>query len=162
MIYREDSAVDSNWVTLVIEGKPVRCKKTEFSAKSNTQKVFRQGSDSAQATTIGTNEVEDSTWEFDYMGGVSFMAIFGVNDVNPTVTSFAGREFEAIEHVADPRPLGTAGGHTNIAKGCRIIGVKWGHEKSEAASTYSVVVSIRRVEFFRGAAGGGATLGLAQ
>lgn len=161
MIYREGAAVDSNWVTLIIEGQPVRCKKTEFSAKRNKANVMRQGSDSVQAYTLGTNEVEDSTWEFDYMGGVSFMRIFGVTDQNPTITSFAGREFEAIEYVSDPRPLGTAGGHTNIAKGCEIIGIKWGHEKSEAASTFSVTVAIKRLEIFRGAAGGGATLGLA-
>lgn len=160
MIYREDSAVDANWRTLIIEGKPVRCKKTEFSAKRNTQNVYRSGSDSVEAFTIGTNEVEDSTWEFDYMGGVSFMSIFGVNDTNPTLTSFAGRVFEALEYVADPRPLGTAGGHVNIAKGCEVIGIKWGHEQSEAASTYSVVVKIKRLEIFRGSAGGGATLGL--
>jgi hypothetical protein len=160
MIYDERSAVDANWRTLIIEGQPVRCKKTEFSAKSNTENVLRSGSDSVEAYTIGTNEVEDSTWEFDYMGGVAFMRIFGVTDQNPTLTSFAGREFEAVERVSDPRPLGTAGGHTNIAKGCRVIGIKWGFEQGPAAATFSVTVKIRKVEVFRGAAGGGATLGL--
>lgn len=160
MIYDEQSAVDANWRTLIIEGKPVRCKKTEFSAKRNKENVTRSGSDSVQAFTIGTNEVEDSTWEFDYMGGVSFMRIFGITDQNPTVTSFAGRVFEALEYVADPRPLGTAGGHTNIAKGCEVIGIKWGFEQGPAAGTFSVTVAIKRLEIFRGAAGGGATLGL--
>ncbi len=166
MIYTPSTAVDANWRTLIIEGQPVPCKKTEFSAKRNTENVFRSGSDSVEAYTIGTNEVEDCTIEFDYMAAVKFVRVFGVSDVNPLLTSFAGRVFEMLERVADPRPLiaavGNAGGHTNIAKGCEVIGFKWGFEQGPGVATTSVMVKIKRLEIHRGAAGGGFTLGLAQ
>ena len=166
MIYRPESAVDANWRELVILGQPVPCKKTEFSAKRNVEVVYRSGSDSVAAYTFGTNEVEDSTIEFDYMGAVKFLAIFGVNDFNPTLTSFAGLSFEMLERVNDPRPITgvvlSAGGHSNIAKGCEVIGFKWGFEQGPGVATTSITVKIKRLEMHRGAAGGGFTLGLAQ
>lgn len=165
MIYVPSIAIDANWRTLTIEGQKLPVKKTDFEAKRDTEKVMRSGSNFAQARTLGVGEVADSTWEFDYMGGVKFMSIFGVNDFNVTVTSFAGRMFEAIELVKDPRPIsgvfGLAGSHTNIVKGCEVIGVKWGFEQGPASATLTVVVSILTAELFRGAAGGGATLALA-
>jgi hypothetical protein len=165
MIYREKSAVDANWRKLMIEGQEIPVKKTDFEVKRDTEKVLRSGKNRAQARTLGIENVEDSTWEFDYMGGVKFMSVFGVNDINATVTSFAGREFEAIEHVSDPRTgltavVGNAGAHTNIVKGCEVIGFKWSFEQGPASATLTVVVSILEAVLFRGAAGGGATLSL--
>jgi hypothetical protein len=161
MIYQENAAVDFNWVTLMIEGQPVKAKKHGFKVARSTSDVFRYGSNEVQAFTLGTVKVEDTTIEFDYMGAMTVKRIFGITDQNAATTALAGREFEMIEDVRDPRPVaGNAGGETNIAKGCEVVGVEWSVEAGEAATPMTWIVKIKKLEMARGAAGGGFTLGL--
>lgn len=167
MIYKDAKAIDANWRKLTINGIDIPVFKTDFEVKRDTEKVKRSGSNGARARTIGDYNVEDSTWEFDAMGAVKFVSVFGITDTNPTLTSFSGLEFEAIEHVSDPTPgigniVSNAGAYTNIVKGCEVIGVKWSTEQGPAAIKLTVVVSILDAELMRGAAGGGFTLGLAK
>ncbi len=163
MIYKDAKAIDANWRKLTINGVDIPVFKTDFEVKRDTEKVKRSGSNKARARTIGDCNVEDSTWEFDAMGAVKFVSVFGITDTNPTLTSFSGLSFEAIEHVSDPTPVASnAGSYTNIVKGCEVIGVKWSTEQGPAAIKLTVMVSILDAELMRGAAGGGFTLGLAE
>lgn len=158
MIYDETAAVDHNWVEVVIEGKTLHAKKIGYKAKRNVQNVFRMGKRVVQAFTLGTSEVEDFTYEFDYIAGIEFLSIFGVNDLNATNTDFAGRVFEIVETIGDPRsaafvrPVGSV---ANVLKGCEVIGCEWSHEVGEAASLMSFTIRAKELDGAKGAAGGG-------
>jgi hypothetical protein len=163
MIYNPAVAVDFNYVTLLIEGQPIKAKKHGFKVVRETEDVVRYGKNEVEAYTIGTTKVEPATIEFDYMGAKTIKRIFGITDQGAATISLAGREFEMVEDVRDPRPvLSNVGGETNVAKGCEVVGVEWNFEAGPAATPMTWTVKIKTMEMARGAAGGGFTLGLAK
>ena len=163
MLYSPSVAVDFNFVTLMIEGQPIKAKKHGFEVSRDTEDVFRYGSNEVEAFTIGVTKTEPAVIEFDYMGAASIKRIFGITDQNAATISLAGREFEMIEDVRDPRPvLSNVGGETNIAKGCEVVKVAWNFEAGPAATPMTWTVKIKTMAMAVGAAGGGFTLGLAK
>jgi hypothetical protein len=156
MIFQERAGVDFNWHEIVIEGQSVLCKKWGAKFTRKTTKIWRLGNNGAAARTIGTSEIEDMTMEFDFMAGIKFLAIFGVNDFNPSDFEFAGRTFEMIDNVRDTRPLGTAGSATTIYKDCEVISIETTGEVGETPTGFVVGISVLRGTLARGAAGGGA------
>jgi hypothetical protein len=147
----------------MVEGTSIKARKHGFKVARTTADVGRYGSNEVQAFTLGTVKVDDTTIEFDYIGASTIKRIFGITDQNALTIALCGREFEMVEHVRDPRPIASnAGGETNIAKGCEVVGVEWNFEYGETATPMMWVVKIKKLEMARGASGGGFTLGLAS
>jgi hypothetical protein len=157
MIFDERAGVDFNWHTIVIEGTSVLCKKWGAKFARKTTKIWRLGNKRPVARTIGTSEIEDMTVEFDFMAGIKFLAIFGVSDFNPTDFDFAGRLFEMLDIVEDPRPVANNVGRSqNIYKDCEVISIETTGEVGETPTGFVVGISALRGTLARGAAGGGA------
>jgi hypothetical protein len=157
MIYQRNKAPDFNWVTLFAGGgDPVEAKKHGFKATRATQKVMRYGSNKAVARTIGTSVVEDTALEFDWMGAIKFLGNLGITDYNVLQVPLAGKTFEMVEGIRDPETnlFKSAGGVTNVAKGCEIVGVEWNHEAGENASPLTITVSILDLDIAKGDKGG--------
>jgi hypothetical protein len=162
MRFQKRKAVDFNWVTLRIKGVEVKAKKHGFKVARTTQKVTRYGSNVAEARTIGMVNVDDSVIEFDIMAATTILNAFGVTDGNIAKVYLTGQSFEMTEDVRDPdpNPLTGAGGMTNLAKGCEIIGVEWSGEVGENASAMSWTISILDMDIAKGDLGGaGMSLG---
>ena len=159
MIYQERAGVDFNWHNIVIEGENLLCKKWGSKFARKTAKIWRLGDKRPIARTIGTSEIEDMTLEFDYMAGIKFLAIFGVTDFTAVDFDFAGRVFEMLDIVSDPRPIASnAGSATTIYKDCEVISIETSGEVGETPTSFIVGISVLRGTMARGAAGGGVTL----
>jgi hypothetical protein len=162
MIFQKEKAPDFNWVTLFANNDEVAAKKHAFKATRQTQKIKRYGSNKDVARTIGTANVDDTVIEFDWMGAVKFLKALGVTDYSLVQVGLAGKTFEMIEGIRDPETniFKSAGGLTNIAKGCEVVGAEWSSEAGENASTLSITVSILDLDIAKGDKGGaGATMG---
>jgi hypothetical protein len=162
MIFQKDKAPDFNWVTLFANGAEVAAKKHGFKQTRATQKIKRYGSPKDVARTRGTVTVEDTVIEFDWMGAVKFMQSLGVTDYNLAPVDLVGKTFEMVEGIRDPETniFKSAGGLTNVAKGCEVVGAEWSSEASENASPLSITVSILDLDIAKGDKGGaGMTMG---
>ena len=159
MLYQERAAIDFNWHEIVIEGQNVLCKKWGSKITRKTTLIYQLGSRKPVARTMGTVEVEDMTLEFNYMAGLKFLSIFGVTDFSVIDTQFAGREFEMIDSITDPRPIPSAAGRsTSIYKGCEILSLETTGEAGETPTGLVVTIGAREAIIARGTAGGGASL----
>lgn len=164
MRFQRRKAPDYNWVTLRIKGVEVRAKKHGFKVARTTQKVIRYGSNVAEARTIGTVNVEDSVLEFDQMATNAVFGAFGITDGSLAKKYLTGEVFEMTEDIRDPdpNPLTGAGGWSNAAKGCEIVGLEWSGEVSENASPMNWTISILDMDIAKGDLGGaGMSLGRA-
>lgn len=156
MLYHKRKAVDANWVTLLVDGKPVDGKKHGGKVTRTRAKVKRYGSDEDQAMTRGVVTAEPVVIEFDMIAANTIMQAFGIVDGNALVVALADREFEIVERTADPdkTPLG-AGGWTSTGKGCRVAAVEWSHEVGENASPMTWTIDLLNWTVAAGDKGGG-------
>ena len=157
MIWDDRAAVDFNWHTITIEGQSLLCKKWGSKVARKTTKIWRLGNRRPVARTIGTSAIEDMTLEFDYAAGLKFLSIFGVSDFNPANVDFAGRVFEMLDVVSDPRPVANnVGTATNVYTNCEVISLESSGEVGETPTSFIVGISVLDGTIARGAAGGGA------
>jgi hypothetical protein len=157
MRWSNKAAVDANWHEFKLEGKSFYPKKSGGKVTRSFELIYRIGERTAQARTIGTVKVEDITVELDFAAGIQFLGILGLSDFNPETIDLAGRSFEFLDIVTDPRPgpvnTGTA---TTIYKDSEIVAIETSTEQGSGAPDMMIfTISALKADQFRGAAGGG-------
>lgn len=159
MLYNDNKAIDQNWARIYAGPDPIECSKYALKDKVTVAKVRQIGSKKVNAFTIGIYEAEDTVIEMPAMAFYGlFLPSLGATEVNGVLVGASDREFELVETISDPSPLG-AGSVTNIAKGCRVIGFEKSTENTEAATMVSVTIAIREIVWGATSRGGaGATL----
>jgi hypothetical protein len=163
MIYQEQKAIDSNWCKLMMSGlsaDPLLVTKYALKDKRTVEKIRVVGSSIVRAFTRGIYEAEDTVIEMHALAFYTkFLPRLGATVQNAQIVGAVGKVFELSEYVADPDkgPFG-AGGVTNLAKGCEVIGFESSTENTEKATVVMVTISIKEIVWGQSGLGGGISL----
>lgn len=159
MIYQEQKAIDHNWCKLLMSGfssDPLLVTKYPLKDKRTVEKIRVVGSPRVVAFTRGIYEAEDTVLEMHELAFYTkFLPRLGATIQNTTLVGAAGKVFELSEYVSDPdKSVFGAGGVTNFAKGCEVIGFEKGVENTEKANIVMVTISIKEIVWGVGPGGG--------
>jgi hypothetical protein len=159
MIHNQEKAISQVWARIYIGPSPIECSKYSFKDKETIARVRLIGSKKVVAFTQGIYEAEDTVIEMPAMQFYGlFLPSLGATDNNPSITSLT-QTFEIVETIRDPDTFSSSGDVTNIAKGCRVIGIEKSTETTEAATMVMVTIAIREIVWGATSRGGaGATL----
>jgi hypothetical protein len=169
MIYQEQKAVDHNWCKLLMSGftaDPLLVTKYALKDKRTIDKLRVIGSPLVVAFTRGIYEAEDTVLEmYEAAFYTKFIPRLGAgvsvqaNAGGVQIIGAAGKVFELSEYVSDPdKSAFGAGGVTNFAKGCEVIGCEKSVENSEKGNVFMVTVAIKEIEWGQSGLGGGFSL----